>query len=245
MRKVRLTVVAAATLLWAGRALATPTPQQLCDSARITAWKVYQACVDTVVAKDAKLGFGAFDEFAAFAKCRHAYFKKWTGLQAAKYATSTCIGSRLTDNGTTVTDNLTGLVWEKKTNDASVHDVGNFYDWGSIDETGQAFTTFLTAGLNTPGFAGSSGWRLPTLAELQTSLKDFTCTGAGNGPKCTCGTPPCIETTFGPTQSGFYWSATSYVPNPSVTWDVTFGNGLVNCDLKASGFYVRAVRGGL
>jgi len=54
MRKVRLSVAACATLLWAGIALATVTPKQHCDNAGITAWKVYTSCIDSAVAKDAK-----------------------------------------------------------------------------------------------------------------------------------------------------------------------------------------------
>ena len=108
-------VMACAALVWAGAARATPTPQQQCDNARITAWKVYTSCVDTVVARDARGAF--FDWFAAFWRCRHAYFKNWTRFQTnASLTGSPCIGSRFTDNGDgTVTDNLTSLVWEKKT----------------------------------------------------------------------------------------------------------------------------------
>jgi hypothetical protein len=47
MRKANLTVATCVTLLWTGTALATATPQQNCDNARITAWKAYQSCVDT------------------------------------------------------------------------------------------------------------------------------------------------------------------------------------------------------
>src|SRR5437868_5839230 len=115
------TITACMALLCAGTALAIPTAQQQCDFARITAWKVYTSCVDTVVAKDAKGGphkycescrdqaIFTFDEYDAFAKCRHAYFKKWNAFQQkASLGTSTCIGLRYTDNGDqTVTDNLT------------------------------------------------------------------------------------------------------------------------------------------
>jgi len=247
MGKASLTVAACATLLWTGVAVATPSAQEQCDSARITAWAKYVSCVDAGVAKDAK-GV-SFDEFAAFAKCRHSYFKNWTAFQSkASVAGSTCRGNRLTDNGTTVTDNLTGLVWEKKTNDASVHDEGNVYTWstGDNNEDGTAFTTFLTAGLNTPGFAGANGWRLPTLAELQTIVLDFPCTGAGDGPKCICGADPCIDATFGPTQSNLYWSATSYVPIPLDAWTVHFYGGYVyGLNFKTFIDFVRAVRGGL
>ena len=54
MTKTIVTMVACATLLWAGTACAVATAQQSCDYARIRAWKVYTSCIDAVVAKDAK-----------------------------------------------------------------------------------------------------------------------------------------------------------------------------------------------
>ncbi len=83
-----------------------------------------------------------------------------------------------------MTDNLSALVWEKKDNlDGSVnfadpHDADNYYSWSAgvpYAENGTAFTGFLTdatTGLNVTGFAGASGWRLPTLVELQTIIAD-------------------------------------------------------------------------
>ena len=92
MTKTTLTATACAALLWAGAAFAkfTPSPQQNCDSARITAWKTYVSCVDKVLAKDAK-GVEV-DRGAACAKCRHAYFTKWKGFQSKTSLTgSTCM----------------------------------------------------------------------------------------------------------------------------------------------------------
>jgi len=34
------------------------------------------------------------------------------------------------------------------------------------------------------------------------------------GESCSCGSNPCIDGTFGPTQPAGYWSATSYVSGP-------------------------------
>jgi hypothetical protein len=253
MTKAIVTVAACATLLCAGTALAL-TPQQKCDSTRIAAWAKYVSCVDAVVTKDAK-GIG-FDEFAAFAKCRHGYFKKWATLQTTSFATSTCavgLTNRFTDNGTTVTDNLSGLVWEKKTGtvgggtDSNPENVNNYYSWSTgspYNGNGTAFTTFIGA-LDGFSFAGTNDWWLPTLAELQTIVKDFACTGAGNGSTCTCRSLPCIDGTFGPTQSYGYWSATSYVPFPHFAWDVDFDSGDVDNFSKDGSTSVRAVRGGL
>ncbi len=253
MRKSNLALATCATMLWTGTALATQTTQQNCDYARITAWKVYQSCVDAVVAKDAKSV--AFDEFKALWSCRHIYFKKWRAFQGnPAYLGSSCdqavpaIGSRFTDNGDgTVTDNLTGLVWELKTNDSSVHDGSNTYSWSTglpYAEDGTAFTTFLTTGLNTPGFAGSNGWRLPTLAELQTILADFPCTGMGWSATCSCPSRPCIAFSDSNTQSNRDGSATSFVKGSALAWYVGFASGDVGVDSKASGHFERAVRGG-
>jgi hypothetical protein len=95
------------------------------------------------------------------------------------------------------------------------------------------------------GFAGANGWRLPTLVELETIVRDFRCTGAGGGSACNCGPDSCIDATFGPTQSYYYWSATSYLPSPSDAWAVAFSDGLVGNEDETFVFYVRAVRGGL
>lgn len=261
MTKATWAIVACAALLWAEAAVAkfTPTPQQRCDSARITAWKVYTSCIDVVVAKDAK-GAVAFDEIAAFAKCRHAYFRKWTAFQSnASLASSTCRpggGERFIDNlDGTVTDNLTTLVWEKKDNldgtqnFADPHDADNTYTWstGSNSENGTVFTQFLTdptTGLNVTGFAGSNGWRLPTLAELQSIMRDFARTGTGKGPRCHCGLSPCIDGMFGPTSSVNSWSATGDAV-PDYAWEAGFIDGSAGADGKSGDDSVRAVRGSL
>ncbi len=255
----------AAVVLWLGTARATQTAQEKCDQARVTAWKTFVSCVDKVVATDAGCKPNAsckasFDEFAAFAKCRHTYFKNWTSFKGKKaLAGSTCIGSRFTstDSGATVTDALTGLVWEVKDNVAGgssdysdPHDVNNQYAWSTGPpwaENGTAFTSFLGTVNGGGGFAGSNGWRLPTLAELQTILLDFACTGTGGGPKCSCASDPCIDAKFGPTWD-LYLSVTGYVPDPAYAWCVLFfpfSGDPFAISIKDGSTTVRAVRGGL
>src|SRR5436189_5183166 len=57
-----------------------------------------------------------------------------------------------TDNGNgTVTDNNTGLVWEKLSMDGSVHDVSTTYPWAN------AFAQHV-ATLNSTNFAGHNNW---------------------------------------------------------------------------------------
>lgn len=60
-----------------------------------------------------------------------------------------------------VRDKATGLVWEVKTTDGSMHDRDKTFDWEG------AHQTFL-AELNSTKFGGFSDWRFPTTDELRT-----------------------------------------------------------------------------
>ena len=157
-----------------------------------------------------------------------------------------------TDNGNgTVTDNNTGLVWEKLSRDGSVHDVNNTYTWAS------AFTGHV-ATLNSTSFAGHTDWRVPNYKELvsilnlQNNLHDgvpavspafnTNCT-----PGCTVTTCSCTATSNGSGLAGqlpYYWSSTTDAGSPDSAWSVDFGLGAVAYWGKAYGFFVRAVRGG-
>ena len=174
---------------------------------------------------------------------------------------------RFVDNGDgTVTDNETGLQWEKKVaGTGCLHCVDDVYTWcvdadhntvcdnGRLPD-GTAFTSFL-ATLNggatgvgncvssdgstqTGGFNNQCDWRLPTIAELRTILD----TSQGS---CGGGSGACIDSTFGPTAASFYWSSTALGGNPAVfAWGVHFFNGNVTADGKFLSDHVRAVRGG-
>jgi hypothetical protein len=138
---------------------------------------------------------------------------------------------------------MTGLIWEKKTDDDTIHDKDNVYSWSwsGIAFDGTAKTAFLDI-LNTyPCFAGHCDWRLPSVnrndgtEELETLLLD-TCPG---------GSDPCIdETVFGPTTASGYWSSVSSWALPENAYYVDFLNGHVVEFNKTSDYHVRAVRGG-
>jgi hypothetical protein len=170
-------------------------------------------------------------------------------------ATPSATAGRFVDNGDgTITDTQTGLMWEKKSDDGSIHDKDNYYTWST------AFTTFLATVNAGAGFAGYTDWRLPSEEgwnspftgpkELDSILAaPYPCTGLSNpcvppafNTGCTGG---CTVTSCSCTQSNYYWSATSYVPLPGNAWDVGFDTGLVNPNDENSFIYVRAVRGGL
>jgi hypothetical protein len=135
-----------------------------------------------------------------------------------------------TDNGDgTITDNNTGLMWEKKDDSGGLHDKNNTYRW-SGNGSEETIWDWLED-VNATGFAGHSDWRIPSAKELQ-SIVDYGRFG------------PAIDPVFGPTVSNRYWSSTTYAFSTSSAWLVGFGDGFVNADGKALGYYVRAVRGG-
>jgi Protein of unknown function (DUF1566)/Dockerin type I domain len=142
------------------------------------------------------------------------------------------------DNGDgTITDVNTGLMWEKLSNDGTVHDKDNMYTWAS------AFTVHV-ATLNSTSFAGHDDWRLPNLRELL-SIANYQRLLPSVSPafdnNCSSG---CHVTTCSCTFNGDVWSSTSEVDGPSNAWFVDFQDGLVASGGKSSTGPVRAVRGG-
>ena len=144
-----------------------------------------------------------------------------------------------TDNGDgTITDNRTGLTWEKLADDGSIHDWDNTYSWTT------AFSAKV-ATLNSTSFAGHTDWRLPNVNEPQ-SLIDFgTFNPAVSGAFNSGGVPGCMVTTCSCTRSSYYWPSTSSQSSPTLAWTVFFGSGLVgNSSKSTSTYFARAVRGG-
>lgn len=162
-----------------------------------------------------------------------------------------------TDNGDgTITDNNTGLMWEKKDNSGGIHGKDNRYTWGSEIEPymmdGSMVTNFLARLNAAPCFAGHCDWRIPNVKELH-SMVDYEipfpgplvhpafdigcaagCTVDGvGGPMCSC------------TISLDYWSSTADTDTPDSAWNIDFDDGFVDHDPKGKRRYVRAVRGGL
>ena len=141
-------------------------------------------------------------------------------------------------------DNVTGLIWEVKTDDGSIHDKDNTYTWydsnpdtngGNAGTPGEGTDTedFINA-LDAENFGGYSDWRLPTIKELSSLVNS--------------GIPypgPTIDTTWLPRTVSFnYWSSTTDVYHVSTAWHVYFSSGYLNALYKSYSIYVRAGRGG-
>lgn len=236
-----LTGLVTSAVLVGGTTPAAAAPEQACRAGRYDAAARYSACQHKALSK--YFGTRDFAKYqAAAGKCQTKYAAVWPKLRA-KAPGSTCDVSRFVGNGMTVTDNLTGLQWETKKNLDSVqnpgdpHDADNEYTWSVSPPaaTGSVFTSFLPE-LNSGGcFAGQCDWRLPTLYELQTIL-------LAPPP---CGTSPCIDPVFGPTDAKGYWSATTDAEFPDLVWDPFFGDGTPYSNYKPFWSAVRAVRAGL
>lgn len=135
-----------------------------------------------------------------------------------------------TDNGDgTITDNVTGLMWEKLTNDATIHDKDDCYTWAN------AFAMKITD-LNTANFAGHNDWRLPNINELQT-LADYGRSFPAIDPAFNNG----VDSFNG---SSGYWSSTTFASVVTSAWSVNLGDGNVGAFAKTNCGGVRAVRGG-
>jgi hypothetical protein len=153
--------------------------------------------------------------------------------------------------GPCVRDNLTGLVWEVKTDDGGLHDKDHTYTWYSTDGTtnggaagtvggatcggtlANCDTQSYVAAVNAVGWCGFNDWRMPSLRELL-SIVHY-----GR-------TSPAIEPTyFQNTLSYYHWTADTVQSSTSAAWSVLVGNGGVHVNYsKSVNFSVRLVRGG-
>lgn len=122
-----------------------------------------------------------------------------------------------------VQDNVTGLVWEVKTDDSSVHDKDDIYAWQGAQDT-------FIASLNASGFGSYTNWRLPTIKELG-CIVNFGTYG------------PAINTDYFPnTMESGYWPSTPYAYAIDSAWIVDFYYGDGGFSLKSGSYHVRAVR---
>jgi hypothetical protein len=141
-----------------------------------------------------------------------------------------------------VRDNVTGLIWEIKTTDGSVHDVGNKYYWcnSNLENPGYCSgdnTEGFIAILNIDKFGGFDDWRLPTIVEL-TTLVDSS------------HIDPALNNTYFPnvpsnTIAEFFWSSNIVIGNSYNAWFCDFsGSGGIGRISKSTKIHAIAIRGG-
>lgn len=211
--------------------------QAFCQSKRVKAAGKFEKCVQDWLSKFYRVGG---NDGKKLAKCVAKHSAEWPRLQRKGLTGTVCDGPRWVDNGLTVTDNLTGLTWEKKTDDGSVNDWDDTYSYSDysdgtpFDEDGTAFTVFLPALNAGAGFAGINGWRIPTFAELLTLQTDTPGPGGAY-----------IDAAFGPyTAHQDYLSTTPFV-DFSLHWTVDFYlPGFPNSIAGSALLPIRAVSGG-
>jgi len=108
-------------------------------------------------------------------------------------------GNALPDSASSwamVKDNVTGLIWENKTDDGSIHDKDNTYTYSTTTDLHSGTAGFIYS-LNFNKFGGFSDWRIPTLEELG-SIANYNIQHVG----------PAINTMyFQNIASGLYWSS--------------------------------------
>jgi hypothetical protein len=165
-----------------------------------------------------------------------------------------------TDNGDgTITDNNTGLMWEKKDDSGGIHDVDGMYSVSG------AHAEFIDALNNTCdgegllpcnhddicgaggqcGLAGHQDWRMPNVKELG-SIVNFENWGPAVSEEFNnaC-VPGCGVLVCNCTKSIPHWSSTSSRAGSGAVRYVHFGGGSIGDTSNEFGRPVRAVRGGL
>ena len=156
---------------------------------------------------------------------------KQDGMRASRNAMSySPVGSQLVT--ACVRDNITGLIWEGKTDDGGLRDKDNTYK--NLGGGAATDTSGYVAAVNASNLCGFNDWRLPTRAELL-NLVD-------NGKT---GSAPINATAFSNTALTDYWSADVRRDFKSRAWTVSFlSNGGSSSDLvRSSTRAVRLVRG--
>jgi hypothetical protein len=133
-----------------------------------------------------------------------------------------------TDNGNgTVTDNATGLTWQKcedGQDPLTCDGAANTFLMDDGNGTSPAINYCESLNL-----ADQTDWHLPNVKQLQ-SIVDY-----GR-------VSPAIDTGYFPNSSDVYWSSTAYLDGAYSAWVVSFYDGYVSYDSMDLSYFVRCVR---
>jgi len=177
--------------------------------------------------------------------------KKTNGHAGFSFTKISASGQALPASATAwdcVRDNVTGLMWEMKTDDGGLHDKDWRYTWyepvasknGGAAGTrnggsckGRACDTYgYVSAVNKASWCGHRDWRLPTRMELLSivSLNRF---------------GPVIDTAYFPNTSfSYHWSSSPVAHNRDTAWVVHFDYGHGMWNDKYDDRCVRLVRSG-
>ena len=154
-----------------------------------------------------------------------------------------------------VQDNVTGLIWEVKTNDGGLHYKDDTYNWyntnsstnggfagyannnGGIcydydvnSESTYCNTEAFVNRVNNVGLCGSKDWRMPDINELSSIVN------LGR-------ISPSIDTNYFPnTSSNHYWSASPSASSSGYAWRIYFYDGYDDTAFSSNNHRVRLVR---
>ena len=153
-------------------------------------------------------------------------------------------------NWSCVKDNVTGLIWEVKTDDGGLRDKDWRYTWYNstgVNDGGSAGTANggiclgsthcdtekFVQQVNSQGLCGKNDWRMPTVKELR-NIVNFNRTA------------PAIDTGYFPHTTHFsdFWSASPGAHGSYYAWHVHFYYGYSDYYVKGASRYVRLVRTG-
>ncbi|MFH1242584.1 MAG: DUF1566 domain-containing protein [Pseudomonadota bacterium] len=204
-----------------------PTKREL---ASLPHYGVYDPSIDTVYFPDCNWGYWSSSPSTYYSDRFAWYVDFYDGEVSDHYMTMDmrvrCVRGGASgpifdfvNNGNgTVTDKITGLVWQQ----GDGHNDGEGRTW----EEALAFCQTLSLG-------GHTDWRLPNVRELEslTDVNRFIL--------------PSIDPLFD-CRSSYYWSSTTHAEDMDQAWEVYFGYGGADYWGKSSStvYCVRCVRGG-
>ena len=130
-----------------------------------------------------------------------------------------------------VRDDVTGLIWEGKTDDDGMRDKDNTYT--NLGNSAANDASAYVAAVNANELCGFGDWRLPSVSELQ-GIADFGVTGGG---------PKIAISQFPNTRADRYWTSDAYLGADSRFWIFNFEFASAFDRSRSESHFVRLVRG--